>query len=275
MKKTIRIVKAARSDNHTSWQKPFYAAAIAVLCTIPQPGAAFAGDAASEKQHVSVNVDLPLLSAYVWRGQVLNDEAVFQPSITVAKDGFSLNVAENVNLTNISTEHAPEATETDLTFSYSTRIHSLAASIGWIEYLFSNQPVPGTREVFVSAGLPDLPGSPTIAAYHDFKEINGTYFVLSTGYSKTFDTDKVTIGLSGSVGYGSAAYNKGYFGIDSASFNDLTLGLTASIKAADNLTVTPIVQYVTLLDSDIRNAAKSWYKDNRQVVFGLKVSYAL
>lgn len=273
MKKTARFVKPGRSGNHTSWQKPFYAAAIAALSAIPQPGTAFAADAASEKQTVSVNADLPLLSAYVWRGQVLNDEAVFQPSITVSKGGFTLNVAENVNLTNISTEHAPEATETDLTFSYTTRIESVAASIGWIEYLFSNQPVPGTREVFVSAGLPDLPGSPTIAAYHDFKEINGTYFVLSTGYSKTFDN--VTIGLSGSVGYGSASYNKGYFGIDSAAFNDLTLGLTASIKAADNLTVTPIVQYVTLLDSDIRNAAKSWYKDDRQVVFGLKVSYAL
>ena len=235
-----------------------------------------------EKTPVSVTVDLPLLSAVIWRGQVTNIEPLLEPALTVGKGGFSINIQEYVNLTKASTIHAPE---TDITLTYSQKIQFLETSFGWSEFLYSNQTysdaagnrvaLPGTRELFMSAGIPELPGSPSITVCHDFKEINGTYYALGTTYNKSFNNGNINFGLSGSVGYGSAAYNKGYFGINNAAFNDMTLGITASIKASHNLKVIPLVQYVTLLDSAIRNAAKSLYKDNQQVVYSLRLSYSL
>ena len=44
-------------------------------------------------------VDLSVQSAYIWRGMVLNDEPVFQPSVTVWSGGFSASVWGNVNMT--------------------------------------------------------------------------------------------------------------------------------------------------------------------------------
>lgn len=270
-----------------SRSKRFQAAALcALLCGFDGPGVAFAAEAPAEvKQPVSVTIDVPVLSAYVWRGQVLNNEFVSQPSLTVTKGGFSVNVVNNVNFTHASTAKAPEFTETDLTLSYTTKIQSLATTIGWIEYQFSNQTVtdasgnvkavPGTRELFLTAGLPDLPGTPTIALYRDIDEIKGSYFVASSGYSHAFEKEGVTAAISGSVGYGSESYNRGYFGVNHAAFNDLTLTASAVIKAADNLTVTPVVQYATLLNSDIKNAAKSVFKDNHQAIYSLKLSYTL
>ncbi len=244
-----------------------------------------AGIVSPEKTPVSVSADLPFLSASVWRGQVCNNEPVFQPSLTVEKGDFSVNIFESVYLTGISTVHAPEATETDITFSYNRKIQSLAMTLGWAEYLYANQTIsdlsgnktvlPGTRELFVGAGFPELPGSPSITAFYDFKEIKGTYYTIGTKYNSSYDDGKIILGVSGSVGYGSAAYNKGYFGINRAKFNDVTLGVTASVAAADNLRVVSQVQYVTFPDSDIKNAAKSWYKDNQQVVYSLKLSYSL
>ncbi len=168
--------------------KPFCAAALlALFCSLHGNGIAFAGDSAvPETSRVGVSVDLPVLSAFVWRGQVVNSDAVSQPSLTVTKGGFSANVFGNVNLTNISPIDAPRVTETDFTFSYSTKINSLATSAGWIEYLFPNQTVidsvtglrkaaPGTRELFVTAGLPELPGAPSIALYRDVDLIKGSY----------------------------------------------------------------------------------------------------
>jgi hypothetical protein len=268
--------------------KPFCAAAIlALFCSLHGNGVVFAADSAvAEKPKVAVSVDLPVLSAFVWRGQVVNSEAVSQPSLTVTKGGFSANVFGNVNLTGISTVDVPEVTETDFTFTYSTKIQSLAASVGLIEYLFPHQTVidavtglgkaaPGTRELFVTAGLPELPGAPSIALYRDVDLVKGSYIVASSGYTTSFNEEKVSVGLSGSIGYGSAGYNTGYFGVNRAAFNDITLTAAATIKAADNFSVTPAVQYAALLDSDIKNAVRASGKDDSKVIYSLKFSYTL
>ena len=47
--------------------------------------------AATAEVETSVAVDVPVLSAYVWRGQVLNDEAVAQPGLTAGIGGFTVN----------------------------------------------------------------------------------------------------------------------------------------------------------------------------------------
>ena len=240
--------------------------------------------AAEAPSVVGVSLDASLLSAYVWRGQVLSDEPVLQPSLTVTQEGFALNVWGNVNLTDISTEDETEYTEIDLTPSYSRKVGPVALGVGYVEYLFPHQTVtsadgtnqvaaPGTRELYVSAGLPNLIGAPTVAAYYDFDEIEGTYLMLTGGYSTKRMNDKVCPGMSACIGFGTDQYNKGYFGVDKAAFNDLTLTGSVGCTLGKNLVLTPVVQYVRLLDSEIREASKSRYKDDSQVVGSIKLSY--
>jgi outer membrane scaffolding protein for murein synthesis (MipA/OmpV family) len=117
-------------------------------------------------------LDAPVLSAYVWRGQVLNNEAVLQPSLTMTKGAFSL-------------------------------------------------------------------------------------------------CPSVSVG----VGFGTDQYNKGYFGVNKAAFNDLTFTGSVGCTLANNLTLSPMVQYVALLDGEIRDAAQSRYQDDCQVVGSVKLTY--
>jgi hypothetical protein len=63
-------------------------------------------------------LDVPVLSAYVWRGQVLVDDPVVQPTFTVAKGGFSINWWGNFNLDDNATGDDFEFSEHDITLSY-------------------------------------------------------------------------------------------------------------------------------------------------------------
>ena len=75
------------------------AAAVAMIVAAT-PVASIAAEATTdEASTLSASIDLPILSAYVWRGQVLNDEGVVQPSATISKGGFSLNYWQNFALT--------------------------------------------------------------------------------------------------------------------------------------------------------------------------------
>lgn len=228
----------------------------------------------------SVGLDVPVLSAYVWRGQTLSDRPVIQPSLTAAKSGFALNTWANFNLDGA---YQGDFSEVDLTASYSKSVGAVALGGGVVQYLFPNQTLavedgedvgyPSTAEVYVSAGLPDVPLAPVATVYYDVDEIDGFYGMLAVGHSFEL-ADKVSLAASAALGAGDADYNAGYFGLDDAALNDMTVGMAMPISLRDNLTVKPAISYVFLPDSDVADAAEAIYGDKDRVVGSLVASYA-
>ena len=235
---------------------------------------------AEEAAPLSAGLDLPVLSSYVWRGQTLNDKAVVQPSLTVSKAGFSLNTWANYN---IDGAYQSDFSEVDLTASYSRNIGPVALGVGVVQYTFPNQTLvvedgedtayPGTAEVYGSIGFPDMLLSPTLTVYRDVDAIDGTYGVLAVGHTVEL-SDKISLAASASLGAADADYNSGYFGVDDAALNDLTVGLAMPVTVLENLTVKPAISYVYLPDSDIRDAADAVYGDKDAVIGSLTASYA-
>jgi hypothetical protein len=241
---------------------------------------ASAGEEQTEPAAVEVDADVPVLSAYVWRGQVLNDEAVFQPALNLTKGGFGLNVWGNFNLTDRVTDDA-DFSEIDLTISYGGKRGSVGWGVGLIEYLFPNSTLttdaggagyPSTREAYASVSLPDLVVVPTLSVYRDIDEGNGTYASFGLGYDRAL-TDKLTLNVSAALGMADADYNAFYFGIEDAALNDANLGASVSYSVSKNLTITPSVQYTWLPDGDIKDAAGALYYGKDQVVGGLNINY--
>ncbi|MCD4814072.1 hypothetical protein K8S19_10330 [bacterium] len=222
-----------------------------------------------------VTLDIPVVSQYVWRGILANEEPVLQPSLTVAgSNGLSFNLWGNMDITGFGEEagygnRSGEFTEVDLTLDYSYSFGKVGLSAGIISYIF-----PGlgstTHELYASVSG-DVIASPTLAVYSDVDEVKGSYFMLSLGHSFSLTAGPLTgIDLGLSAGYGSGSYNRGYFGIDEAKPVDLvvSLGLPLSISG---ISVTPGVVYSYLLDSDISEALdKSSY-----ALFSLTVSLTL
>lgn len=220
----------------------------------------------------TASTDLSLLSAYVWRGQVVNKEAVFQPSFTMGKNGFAINTWGNANLTDAVTEDAPEFSELDLTVSYSKSIGDVALSGGYIEYTFPNTVAKGTRELFASVGYNGLPIVPTLSVNYDIDEADGAYGNFALAYNKTLGS-MATLGLSASIGAATAEYNSFYFGVDKNAVNDVNAGASLALAVTKSLTITPSVQYTALPDSKIKDGAAGLYKETDIVVGAVKCTY--
>lgn len=225
-----------------------------------------------------VAMDGAVLSSYVWRGQVLNDRAVFQPGLTASAGGFSVNAWSSMNLD--GTETDGEFTEMDWTVSYSQAVGPVELGAGVVQYTFPNSTIeaedgtvsayPGTVEVFVSVGV-DMWLAPSLTMYYDVDEIEGFYAVASIGHSFEW-TEKVAMDVSASLGFGDKDYNAGYFGHDQAALNDLVLGAALPMAITENIRLIPSVSVMMLPDSSLGDAAKAVYGEKDRVVGGLALS---
>ena len=253
---------------------------------------AAAGVARAEDAKVTGEFDLPVLSAYVWRGQSLNDQPVAQPSLTVSKYGFSLNTWANYNFSQAYNSHGndnkQDFSELDLTASYATQVGStncpIALGGGIIQYVFPNQTQmlstnglghaqPGTREVYLSVGLPSVILAPTLQVNYDFDAANGFYANLGVSQSFELLKDKASLVASASLGAGSTKYNELYFGVDKNTFEDAVLGLALPITLPGGWTLKPAVQYIFMPDSTLGDAAAATYGHKDLVVGSLMASY--
>ncbi len=227
----------------------FKFSALILLCGLTVLSAPTAGIAAE------VGLDLPVVSSYVWRGLEVNKEAVFQPSLTVPL-GYDLgfNFWGNMDLSGYGEEagygnRSGEFTEIDLTLDYSKSFGPITADVGIISYMFPGVAAT-THELFASFSA-DVPTSPSLAVYSDVDEIKGSYFLLGLSHSFELKTGPLnSLDLSASAGYGSASYNRGYFGLDKAAPVDLVLGLSLPFSFG-TVGVTPAVHYSYLLDNEI------------------------
>jgi hypothetical protein len=233
-------------------------------------GAALAQE---EEAGVAAGIEVPVLSAYVWRGQVLNDEAVLQPSFEVSKGGFALNTWANYNLTDNVTDNAGDCNEVDLTASYELSAGPATFNAGVVEYLFPNTDASSTREASIEASLDNLPVTPGATVVYDFDEADGFYVALSLSYGHEI-SESLMLNLEGSIGYGFSNYNEFYFGVADDALNDGTLSAGLDYAVNDSWTITPAVTFTALLDGDIRDAANELYFDDHQVVGSLTASCA-
>ena len=241
--------------------------------------------AAAAEIETGVAVDVAAVSAYVWRGQVLNDVAVAQPGLTGTIGGFAVNAWSSMDLTD-SQGSAGEVDDMDWTVSYSKTVGQFELGAGIVQYTFPNSTLeseaadgtttvedyPGTVAVFASVGV-DVLLAPTLAVYYDVDEIEGLYAVASVGHSFAL-MDKVGLDLKASLGFGDADYNAGYFGLDDAALNDLVLSAALPIAVTENLSLTPSIGYMMLPDSDLEDAAEAAYGEKDSVYGGVTLSLA-
>ncbi|HVS13476.1 MAG TPA: TorF family putative porin [Thermoanaerobaculia bacterium] len=143
---------------------------VALLVWVPPPAAV----ATAQEPAITVDYDVALASAYVWRGVTFTDGAVFQPSITASHaSGFSLNVWGNLDVDDVN-GLAGDFQEVDVTLSYGFGGDTVSVEVGLIDYLFPNAVGPETHEVYLSVGF-DVALQPSVAVYYDFDVIEGAY----------------------------------------------------------------------------------------------------
>jgi hypothetical protein len=199
---------------------------------------------------VAVTSGVDFYSAYVWRGMTFNDGFVAQPNINIAKSGVNLNVWGNVDLSDYDGAlESGEMSEVDVTLNYGFSLGKVSTTVGYIEYLYPTTEsggIPGTREVYLSLGLPLFAGlSTALDTYYDFDELEEYYSKLSFSYGLGIN-DKTTLTAGASAAYAGDAY----CGDGEAGFYDYTLSLKLGYAANDNWSISCGLTFVDAIDSD-------------------------
>jgi hypothetical protein len=200
---------------------------------------------------IEVSGDLAFNSIYMWRGIMLDGDAVVQPGFYVrspeSKYGrIKLGIWLNHDLVN---KDSLKSSETDYLFDYTYSFPSVALSTGFTYYDFPDAaPSDGaprgfSREVYGGITFTKLLLSPAIYYYYDFgkKEDGGgegSYTVLNLSHSIPFVMHKLNMSLdfSGHVGLNNKQYYRGKGG-------DAALGTGVTIPLLKNLTCKPNINY--------------------------------
>lgn len=223
------------------------------LCMVSPAGA----EAVVAESGVDLEFTSDFFSKYIWRGQNLDDDPVFQPGFSISHKNLTASVWGNFEFTNINGNRG-DFTELDYSLDYSGAvpgIEGLGYSIGLIYYDFPGTAVKDTTEAYLGFSF-DLPLSPSLTIYHDIDEAEGSYVSLAFSHSiekiaELGGDTPIGMELAGSLGWGSGSYNRYYWGTDQSKLNDLTFSASFPFEAA-GWTVTPSLNYVTLLSDDIR-----------------------
>ncbi len=240
----------------------------------------------SDAGAVEVTAETALLTAYVWRGQVLNNDFVVQPQITLAKDNLSFNVWGNYDLVDNYIGSHGDFSEIDLSLAYTLPIdiNEMAFDVGVINYNFPANGTGGkgalsTTELFASATILSWKDYviPSVTFFGDIDEAEGIYllFDLVAPYQVS---DYLSVEAGASAGWGSSTYNSAYFTsatepTQGAGFNDFNFYGVASYEVAENVTASVNATYTVLEGGSIRSAANALYETEDKLWFGVNVAY--
>lgn len=198
------------------------------------------------------SLDLSVQSAYIWRGMVLNDKPVFQPSLSVSAGPWSASVWSNVDLTSDNGTKG-EASEMDYWAAYTMGGSNVDLTFTYYAYTFPRVSGPSTKEVWGNLTFKSLPMTPSLTAIRDVEAIKGWYFLLtgsqSLGVLKTRASDGLLLTLN--VGHGTKEYAQGYFpGLGLDGVTDVGARLDWPFRVGPGKLKFD-VQYTTFTDSDV------------------------
>lgn len=247
-----------------------------------------AGGAADEEggvlDEVSLKVGADLYSKYVWRGMLLTDDPVVQPSLTLGVAGFSFNVWGSIDMTDVNEDtpgdlFSPDGPtyrmqELDYTFSYGfSPVDGVDLELGYIHYTFPGTVFERTEEVYAKVGVAVPYLAPSLTVYWDFDEADGIYATLGIGHTFALN-EALGLSIGGSIGYGDKNYHEFYFGPDSNRLSDYKVTASLDYAVTDNFSVSFIAAYTDFISGTIEDAAEVGYGDSGNFYAGLSFGFS-
>ncbi|MCF8032259.1 MAG: hypothetical protein K9K66_03340 [Desulfarculaceae bacterium] len=235
------------------------------------PSAFAAATPAQAKLTPTVDLEVAFNSKYVWRGIVVVDDWVAQPSLTAGVGGFTFNAWADYMLTD-ENNRRNEIDEIDLTADYTFELGAFSIPVGVIRYAFPGSDVNDTTEFYAGVSY-DWIVTPSLTIYKDVQESNGVYVLGALDYSRDLPKINDMIGWSLAVGasiaYGSDDNNNFYYnGTDKSGFTDYSGYISVPFSIGEYFSVTPQVVFTGLVDGDIKDNMKP-LQDENNIYFGV------
>ncbi len=230
-----------------------------------------------------------VLSAYVYRGQVGNDEAVFQPGLDVSGPlGLGASFWASMNLTDNASVWYPDTAgewgEYNLGLNWTCPAEGLVSlTLGALAFVYpqdssevatddddaavlgddglpvvSTAPADGGYEVYVEAAAEDIILQPTLRFCHDLDNTDDWIALLSVAHSLPF-TDALSLDLGATVGYAGEYYvSDNYNESDAgAAFTHVQFDAGLNYALTEQASIGLKGAFSSILDSDIRDAIEA------------------
>ena len=234
------------------------------LSLLVSPPAARAEDAAG-----AGSFSAAFASRYVWRGQVLSEGVVAQPTVGVTLGGFCANLWSNVDLDNgEEDDDGIVMNETDLTLSYTMAVGPVSVTGGIAHY---DTESTDTQEIFLTCAAKTLL-NPSLSLYYDIDDGKGGFAVLAV--SQGFPAGPLSLTAGASVGFNLGDKAMG-LNADGKDFTGLYYGevsLATSIPLFGNVTLDPRIAYSTALGDDGKYAIEAISVDGKKDMFYASVA---
>ncbi|MFA5157376.1 MAG: TorF family putative porin [Candidatus Omnitrophota bacterium] len=189
-----------------------------------------------------VSGDASVYSQYIWRGFVLDRDAVIQPSIYVSTPStkfgkLKVGVWSNQDLQNSDNLKSEEF---DYIIDYTYDFDYLSVSLGHTYYDFVETST-FSKEFYIGLSLPKLFLSPSVYFYRDYGSTengggSGNYTVINGFYSLPIKNTPLSLDFSGHVGFNHNQFIDGDGG-------DVGLKVGLTMPLTKNLSFTPNVNY--------------------------------
>jgi len=253
----IGIVVAAAGDSRGQNMPGSALPETLELADGPAAGAAPEPARPADKWPLSLAFDATWAGKYVWRGIVVAEDPVFEPSVEVGAGDLTLNIWTNLDTTDVN-DFRGQANEIDYTLDYTVGAWEwLTASVGAIHYAFPQAHAFDTTEAYLALGA-DVPTSPTLTVYRDLDEHDGTYITL--GFGHTFGDVwtpspemAMSVDLAAQFAWGSRKHNAFYYG-SGTGWADASVTVALPFAVGNHVTITPYASQVWILDDGMRSA---------------------
>ncbi len=221
---------------------------------------------AADKTQIEGEAALKIAGAHVWRGEIVSDDPVFQPSIFLDFDPFAFSLWGSWEL-----EHSADYAQRSRVNATVDHLHESGEHIfrsGLTAFIYQNSSrhaLKNTVEIFFAYTL-GRTLMPTLAAHYDIGHFNGLYLLASGSHRFELIADAMALDLRVGVGWGDQRYARDTFSLPrytrdepdfeptGAAFLDMTFRAELPLRFSERFKVVPGFAYMRMLNSDIRQA---------------------
>ena len=210
---------------------------------------------------VSVELSMDILSDYMWRGMICNDNPVWQPSVTIAYDAgdygaLSANIWSSFDLTHKrgtynNSRREAGLQEIDYTLSYSIELAGVGFEVGHVWYTYQNNNGATDQDLYATVSYENKYVVPSASVYWNYSDscgndVSALYDLF--GLSRDFEVaPKLTLTPSASLGFGGNAWTD-----CGCELTDQTLGISASYALCENVSLGEQVNYTWIPSHTLR-----------------------
>lgn len=227
---------------------------------------------AGENRPVSLDVKTDIYSAYVWRGKVLDRNAVWQPSAIATLDlkdagSFSMKTWSNWGLVQGSsrtqtTKSFGGLNVLNFTPSYTKAFGPVGVTVGNIWYTFPGDCQPkkhSTEELFTTVAYKNAIVTPSFSVYYDYRGVGGSFLednpakdlYARAALDKTIPLGKrFSAGGTVLLGGGTSHYNAVRYHSPDEGFADYQASSCVSYAVTDAVSIGVTVAYTGLVGGE-------------------------